>query len=46
MTEERLNKTNIGPAFEQMGRETVAQRMQRHRLLDAGRVGRLRETDD
>jgi hypothetical protein len=24
-----------------MGRKTVAQRMQRHRLLDAGRVSRL-----
>jgi hypothetical protein len=31
----------IGPPFEQMGRKTVAQRMQRHRLLDAGRVSRL-----
>src|ERR1035437_588802 len=31
VTERRLNKTNIGPAFEQMGRETVAQCMQRHR---------------
>ena len=28
-------------SFEQMGRKTVAQRMQRHRLLDAGRVSRL-----
>jgi hypothetical protein len=32
---------DIGPTFEQMGRKTVAQRMQRHRLLDAGRVSRL-----
>jgi hypothetical protein len=38
---DRLNKTNIGPAFEQMGRETVSQRMQRHRLLDTGGFGSL-----
>ena len=33
-----LKDADIGPTFEQMGRKTVAQRMQRHRLLDAGRV--------
>ena len=36
-----LKDADIGPTFEQMGRKTVAQRMQRHRLLDAGRVSRL-----
>src|ERR1700738_165477 len=41
VTEESLNDADIGPTFEQMGRKTVAQRMQRHRLLDAGRVSRL-----
>src|SRR5712692_5834175 len=41
VTEESLNDPDIGPTFEQMGRKTVAQRMQRHRLLDAGRVSRL-----
>src|SRR5260370_25330207 len=41
VTEESLNDADIGPPFEQMGRKTVAQRMQRHRLLDAGRVSRL-----
>ena len=32
VTEESLNDA-IDPTFEQMGRKTVAQRMQRHRLL-------------
>src|SRR5712671_4612398 len=41
VTEESLNDADIGPTFEQMGRKTVAQRMQRHRLLDASRVSRL-----
>src|SRR6202045_3624621 len=41
VTEESLNDADIGPTFEQMGRKTVAQRMQRHRLLDAGRLSRL-----
>src|SRR4029077_13544330 len=41
VTEESLNDADIGPTFEQMGRKTVAQRMQRHRLLDAGRGSRL-----
>ena len=41
VSEESLNDADIGPPFEQMGRKTVAQRMQRHRLLDAGRVSRL-----
>src|ERR1700731_1893036 len=41
VTEESLNDADIGSAFEQMGRKTVAQRMQRHRLLDASRLSRL-----
>src|SRR2546423_4273064 len=41
MTKESLNDADIGPTFEQMGRKTVTQRMQRHYLLDAGRVSRL-----
>src|ERR1700724_314171 len=41
VTEESMNDADIGPTFEQMGRKAVAQRMQRHRLLDAGRVSRL-----
>src|SRR3982074_3090801 len=41
VTEESLNDADIGPTFEQMGRKTVAQRMQRHRLLDASRGSRL-----
>ena len=43
VTEESLNDSDIGLTFEQMGRKTVAQRMQRHRLLDPGRVSRLME---
>jgi hypothetical protein len=41
MTEESLNDADIGPTFEQMGRKTVAQRMQRQCLLDAGRISCL-----
>src|ERR1700730_12167926 len=37
VTEESPNDADIGPTCEQLGRKTVAQRMQRHRLLDAGR---------
>src|SRR6478672_3264030 len=32
--------TNIGTTLEQVGGEAVAQRVQRHGLLDPGRVGR------
>jgi len=41
VSEESLDDSDIGPTFEQMGRKTMAQRMQRHRLLDAGRVSCL-----
>src|SRR5260370_7911818 len=41
VTEESLNDADIGPTFEQMGRKTVAQRMQRHRLLYPGPASRL-----
>jgi hypothetical protein len=41
--QQRLDDADIGAALEQMGREAVAQRMQRHALLDPGRVGRLME---
>ena len=39
--QQRLDNSNIGAALEQVGREAVAQRVQRHGLLDPGRVGRL-----
>jgi hypothetical protein len=32
-----LDDSDIGAAFEQMGGEAVAQRMERHALLDPGR---------
>src|SRR5205814_10613662 len=35
--------SNVGVALKQVGRKTVAQRMQRHSLPDPGRVGRLME---
>src|SRR5713101_2385648 len=43
VTQERLDDADIGVALEQVGREAVAQRMQRHAFLDPGRVGRLVE---
>ena len=43
MTQKRLDFSNIGTAFEQVGREAVAQRVQGHALLDPGRIGRLME---
>src|ERR1700674_5904657 len=43
VTQKRLDFTNIGTVLEQVGREAVAQRVQRHALLDPGRVGRLME---
>src|SRR5712692_10612074 len=43
VTQERLDDSDIGAALEQVGREAVAHRMQRHALLDLGRVGRLVE---
>src|SRR6266436_9094188 len=43
VNQKRLDDANIGAVLEQMGRETVAQRMQRHALLDPGRIRRLME---
>src|ERR1700688_829702 len=43
VTQKRLDDANIGAALKQMGREAVAQRMQRHALLDPGRIGHLME---
>src|SRR5271170_6218980 len=43
VTQKRLDFANIGTALEQVGREAVAQRMQRHALPDPGRIGRLME---
>src|SRR5712691_3885301 len=43
VTQKRLDDSNIGAALEQMGREAVAQRVQRHALLDPGRVRRFME---
>src|SRR5450830_574110 len=43
VTQQRLDDADIGAALEQMGREAVAERVQRHALLDPGRVGRLME---
>jgi len=41
--QQRLDDANIGVAFEQMGREAVAERVQHHALLDPGRVDHLVE---
>src|SRR5271169_1182820 len=43
VTQKRLDFTNVGTVLEQVGREAVAQRMQRHALLDPGRIGCLME---
>src|SRR5271169_614229 len=43
VTQKRLDFTNVGTVLEQVGREAVAQRMQRHALLDPGRIGSLME---
>src|SRR6266581_6575938 len=42
-SEQRLEGANMGAALEQVGGEAVAQPMQRHPLLDRGRVRRLME---
>jgi hypothetical protein len=39
----RLDDSDISAAFEQMGGEAVVQRMERHALLDPGRVRRFLE---
>jgi hypothetical protein len=43
MTQKCLDDSNINTALEQVGREAVAQCMQRHALADCGRIGRLME---
>ena len=43
VTQERLDDSDIGAALQQVGREAVAQRVQRHALLDPGFIGRLVE---
>src|SRR5436190_22408988 len=43
MTQQRLDGSDMGLAFEQMGGEAVAQRMQRHALPDPRSVGRFME---
>src|SRR5260370_14435605 len=43
MTQKRLDDSNIGTALKQVGRKAVTQRVQRHALLDSGRLSRLME---
>src|SRR5262252_3151644 len=43
MAQERLDDSDIGPAFEQVSRKAVAQRVQRHTLPDPGCIRRLVE---
>ena len=43
VAQKRLDDSDIGAALEQMGGEAVAQRVQRHALLDPRRIGRLVE---
>src|SRR5216683_5118827 len=43
VTQQCLDDSDISVVFEQVGREAVPQRMQRHVLLDPGRVGCLVE---
>src|SRR5216684_2060471 len=43
VTKQRLDDSNIDAALEQVGRKTVAQCVQRHGLLDSGRIGRFVE---
>src|SRR5262249_51171650 len=43
VSQKRLDDSDIGAALKQVGREAVAQRMQRYALLDPGRLGRLVE---
>src|SRR6266568_5594495 len=43
MSEQRLDDSDIGTAFEQMGRKAVAQRVQAHPFPDPGPIGRLVE---
>src|ERR1019366_4277549 len=41
VTQQRLDESDIGTALEQVGREAVAQCVQRHGLLDPGCIGRF-----
>src|SRR5215468_800429 len=43
MAQERLDDSDIGAAFQQVGRKAVAQRVQRHTLPDPGCIRRLVE---
>src|ERR1700682_1754842 len=43
VTQQRLDESDIGAILKQVGREAVAQRVQRHALPDPGRIGRLME---
>ena len=43
MTEQGLDDADVGAALQEVGREAVAERMHRHRLADARRLGRLVE---
>src|SRR5260370_565972 len=43
MTQKRLDDSNIGTALKQEGRKAGRQRVQRHALLDSGRLSRLME---
>ena len=43
VTQERLDLSDVDAVIEEMGREAVAQRMQRHALLDPGCFCRLME---
>src|SRR3984893_8226149 len=43
MTQQCLDDSNIGAALKQVGRKAVTQRVQRHALLDSGRLSRLME---
>jgi hypothetical protein len=43
VTQQRLDESDIGAVLEQVGREAVAQRVQRHALPDSGRIRGLME---
>src|SRR6476620_9346199 len=43
VAQQRLDESDIGAILKQVGREAVAQRVQRHALPDPGRLGRLME---
>ena len=43
VTKQRLDDSDIGTAIEQMSCKAVPKRVQRHGLLDSGRIGRFVE---